>query len=110
MELLADENVESEWIAALREDGHDIERVVDADGLGVSAPDEAILTEATKAERVLLTADQADFSDPPASDHTGILIITDGALSGGGLRRAVRRIERSHSNLDGRVTYVSDWL
>ncbi|MFC7154673.1 hypothetical protein ACFQPA_04285 [Halomarina halobia] len=38
MELLADENVETEWIQALRDDGHDLVRVVDVEELGVSVP------------------------------------------------------------------------
>lgn len=95
MELLADENIETEWIQALRDDGHDIVRVVDSDTLGVSATDPDVLANATRDGRVLLTADQSDFSDPPADDHPGILIIADVTRTGGEVRRAVRRIERS---------------
>ena len=29
MDLLADENIETEWIQSLRDDGHDVVRVVD---------------------------------------------------------------------------------
>lgn len=43
MELLADENVETEWIQALRDDGQDVVRVVDVDELGVSATDPNVL-------------------------------------------------------------------
>ena len=32
MELIADENVETEWVQALRDDGHDVVRVVDIEG------------------------------------------------------------------------------
>ena len=39
MDLLADENVGTEWIQALDDDGHDVVRVVDVDDLGVSASD-----------------------------------------------------------------------
>lgn len=39
MEILADENVETEWVQALRDDGYDVVRVVDVDELGVSAID-----------------------------------------------------------------------
>ena len=35
MELLADENIETEWVQAL----HDVVRVVDVEKLGVSATD-----------------------------------------------------------------------
>ena len=69
MELLADENVDTEWVQALRDDGHDVVRVVDIEELGVSATDPNVLTAAARRDRVLLTADQSDFSDPPIDDH-----------------------------------------
>jgi predicted nuclease of predicted toxin-antitoxin system len=110
MELLADENVETEWIQALRDDGHDVVRVVDIEDLGVSASDPDVLAVATRKDRVLLTADQSDFSNPPADEHPGIIIIADVTRTGGEVRRAVRRIERSVSDLADHVAYVSDWL
>jgi len=110
MELIADENVETEWVQALRDDGHDVVRVVDIEGLGVSATDPEVLADAIQRNRVLLTADQSDFSDPPTDDHPGIIIIADVTRTGGQVRRAVRRIERSVSGLSGHVAYVSDWL
>jgi predicted nuclease of predicted toxin-antitoxin system len=110
MQLLADENVETEWIQALRDDGHDVVRVVDVEGLGVSTADPDVLAGATQGNRVLLTADQSDFSDPPTGDHPGIIIIANATRTGGQVRRAVRRIERSVSDLSGHVAYVSDWL
>lgn len=110
MELLADENVETEWIQALRDDGHDVVRVVDVEDLGVSASDPDVLAVATRKDRVLLTADQSDFSNPPADEHPGIIIIADVTRTGDEVRRAVRRIERSVSDLSDHVAYVSDWL
>jgi len=47
MELVADENIEPEWIHALRDDGHDVLRVVDVDELGVGAADRDVLAVAT---------------------------------------------------------------
>ena len=61
MELLADENVDTEWVQALGDDGHDVLRVVDIEELGVSATDPNILTAAAERDRALLTADQSDF-------------------------------------------------
>jgi predicted nuclease of predicted toxin-antitoxin system len=110
MELLADENIETEWIQALRDDGHDVVRVVDIDELGVSATDPDVLAVATREDRVLLTADQSDFSNPPADKHPGIIIVADVTRTGGEVRRAVRRIERSVPDTSDRVAYVSDWL
>lgn len=110
MDVLADENIEPEWIQALRDDGHDVVRVVDAEGLGASATDPDVLAEATRQDRVLLTADQTDFSYPPTADHRGILIIADVTRSGGEVRRAVHRIERSVPDLAGLVAYLGEWL
>ena len=50
MELLADENVETEWVQALSNGGHDIARVVDVEELGVSATDSNVLAGANQAE------------------------------------------------------------
>lgn len=110
MELLADENAETEWIHALRDDGHDVVRVVDVAELGVSADDPDVLALAIREGRILLTADQSDFDDPPMDDHAGIVIVADVTRSGGEIRRAVRRIERTLPDLSGQVAYVSDWL
>jgi|GEM_PF-2031606 len=110
MDLLADENAETEWVHALRNDGHDVVRVVDVEELGVSAVDPNVLEIATRDDRALLTADQSDFSDPPTDEHAGIVIVADVTRTGGEIRRAVRRIERSVPDLSRQVAYVSDWL
>lgn len=83
MEVLADENVDTEWVQALRDDGHDVVRVVDIEELGVSASDPSVLTAAAQRDRVLRTADQSDFSDPPIDDHPGIIIVADVTWTGG---------------------------
>jgi len=109
MNLLADENVETEWLQALRDDGHDIVRVVDVDELGLSATDPDVLAVAARLDRVLLTADQSDFADPPKDDHAGIVIVADVTRTGGEVRRSVRRIENTVPDLSNQVAYVSDW-
>lgn len=110
MDLLADENVQTEWMRALREDGHDVVRVVDIERLGPGAVDPDVLALASRWDRVLLTADQADFTDPPTDDHPGVVIVADVTRSGGEIRHAVRALERSVPDLSGHVAYVSDWL
>lgn len=110
MDLLADENIETEWVQALRDDGHNVNRVVDIEELEVSATDPTVLAVATQRDRVLVTADQSDFSSPPSDDHSGIIIIADVARTGGEVRRAVRRIEHSAPDLSGHIADVSDWL
>lgn len=75
MDLLADENIQTEWIQALRDDGHDIIRVVDSEELGVSATDPDVLAVATQQNRILLTADQSDFGNPPSTNTPGLSLL-----------------------------------
>lgn len=110
MEFIADENVGTEWIRALADDGHDIVRVVDIAELGESSIDKDILSAAAQSGRVLLTADQADFSDPPMDNYPGIEIVANVTRTGSQVRRAVRRIEGSVPTLSGHVASVGDWL
>jgi predicted DNA-binding protein (UPF0278 family) len=110
MDILADENAETEWIRALRDDGHDVLRVVETNGLCIGAPDIDVLAVATRVDRVVLTADQSDFGNPPMDDHVGIVIVSEPGLTGAEVRQGVRRIERNYPDLSGYVAYVNDWL
>lgn len=108
MRLLADENVTTEWVGALRGDGHDVARVVD--DLGPGASDLDVLALASRLDRTLLTADRADFTDPPVVDHPGVLVVADDAMTDGELRRAVRRIAGATDDIAGATAFVDDWL
>ena len=110
MRLLTDENIDAEWIHALNDDGHDVVRVVDAAPLEIGDPDPAVLDAATALNRVLVTADQSDFADPPRDDHTGISIVASVTRSGGEVRRGLRRLEDTGYDLTGTVAYLGDWL
>lgn len=104
------ENTDAEWIRALSEGGHDIVRITEFDGVDIGAPDSVVLNGATGVGRVLLTADQSDFADPPSSDHAGIIVVADVTRSGGEIRNGVRRLEKAEFDLSGRVVFLSDWL
>lgn len=110
MRILADENVDTENIRALLDSGHDVVRVVDDPELGESASDPAVLERATQQDRVLLTEDNSDFGDPQIEEHTGIVLLTDGTVSGSGVRRGIRRIERQYPDLSGTVAHLNDWI
>lgn len=69
-----------------------------------------MLAAAAATERVLLTADQSDFGDPPVDEHAGIVIVADVTRTGGEIQRAVARLERAYPDLTGSVAYCSDWL
>jgi len=109
VDLLADENAGTEWVQALRGDGHDVARVVDRPDLGIGAPDLEVIAVATSEDRILLTSDRSDFADPPIDDHAGVIVVGS-ARSGGEVRRAVRRIEDAVPDLATHVLFVSDWL
>lgn len=110
MRLLADENVDTEWVRSLANDGHDVVRVFDDSTLGEGASDEAVLRRARAADRVLLTADRSDFGTPGIEDHAGIVLVTDPTTTGGEIRRGIRRIGRQFPDLTGSVAYLGDWL
>ena len=94
MEFLADEHVDPEWRHALEGDGHDVVRVLEHHDLEPGTTDHRLLSVATAEGRVLLTADQSDCSTPPLAEHAGVLVINDGSVTGGDVRRAVRRLDR----------------
>jgi len=110
MRILADENVDTAHVRALADSGHDVVRVVDEPNLGESALDSAVIAEATRQDRVLLTEDSSDFADPPAEGHAGIVLITDGTISGGRVRQGIGRIERHYPDLSGSVAHLCDWI
>lgn len=110
MDILADENIEPEWRHALVGEGHDVVGVVEIDEFEPGPTDHTVLTVAADQDRVLLTADQADFSDPPMAEHSGIVIVNDTSVSGDNVRKAVRRIDRLVPDLAGQVLYLTEWL
>lgn len=109
MRILADENVDTTSVRALADSDHDVRRVVDEPDLGESASDSEVIAVATAHDRVLLTEDTSDFGDPPVERHAGIVLISDGAVSGREVCRGIRRIERHYPELDGTVAYLNEW-
>jgi stage V sporulation protein SpoVS len=75
--LLDEDSGAHSLVTALRADGHDVERVVDAIGAGSS--DDAVFQHAVATRRVLLTSNGADFleiaSRPGAPAHPGIVVM-----------------------------------
>lgn len=110
MRILADENVDTENVRALVDSGHDVVRVVDEPQLGESAADPAVLERAKQQDRVLLTEDTSDFGDPPVEEHAGVVLVTDGTVSGSEVRRGIRRIERQYPDPSGAVAHLNDWI
>ena len=108
MDLLADVHVKSAYLAALRAEGHGVERVVDTAELGPTAADEAIVTYARQQNMVILTNDAKDFNQ--FDDHTGIIIVPQTELTAGEVAAAIARIERLVPDYDDLVLYATDWV
>ncbi len=84
LRLLLDENCASrEFQLRLRNEGHDVETAMGAQGLGVS--DAAVAAYARVEQRVLLSKDTADFSLLYADrdDHPELLLISRKRHRGG---------------------------
>jgi len=108
--LLLDEDSGAHALAnALRSDGHDVERVVDVQSLGLGAPDGAVYNYAAANGRALITKNGSDFADiatrPGAPKHHGILVIHYGrsglSLPVASIVRAVGNIARTYESTDG---------
>lgn len=110
MLLLLDEDTGAHSLAnALRADGHDVERVVDVQSLGLGAADEAVYNYAAANGRVLITKNGSDFADiamrSGAPKHSGILVIhygrTGSALPIRSIVRAIGNISHTYEKTDG---------
>lgn len=77
--LLLDENVEVDLGRKLAREGHDVERVVEVDSLGVGTPDSEVRRYARETDRIVVTYDD-HFADPD-DDHAGVFYCPDQELS-----------------------------
>jgi predicted nuclease of predicted toxin-antitoxin system len=80
VELLPDENLSPRAAVGLRADGHDVIHLRERGRLGISDPE--VLALALVEDRVLVTANVADFRKLAAARdlHAGIVLLLDGAL------------------------------
>ena len=85
MRLLLDEMIGPRVASALREQGHDVESVVERVELR-GLPDDAILEHAAESERILVTRNVADFARlhqhwlAEGRGHAGVLFVTEQAF------------------------------
>lgn len=107
MRLLADVHVKQAYITALREEGHDVERVVDVAELGGTATDGEILSYAVERDVVILTNDAKDFTG--AQQHAGVIIVPQTGLSPGEVAAAVSHIDQFVPDCSNTVLYATDW-
>ncbi len=90
MQILADENVPEEYVAALRGDGHTVAYSRNVEQLGTGATDTEIAVYAEEEGYAILSTDVKDFADR----KLGVaILVAPQDMSGGDVRAAVARIE-----------------
>lgn len=90
MDVLADENVPEEYVAALRDDGHRVVYTRDVEGLGAGASDTEIASFAESTGWAILSTDVKDFA---ALDAEVATFVAPQDLTGGEVRAAVAHVE-----------------
>lgn len=92
MKLLLDENLSPRVAVDLRTDGHDVVHLRERGRLGISDPE--VLALAFAEDRVLVTANVADFRKLAAARelHAGIVLLLDGGLRRDEQTEVLRRV------------------
>lgn len=79
--LIADENIERQTCAYLRQLGHDVVWIGEAEELGIGASDRDIAAFSVATDRLVLTQDDDFFTVLESSDSAGIRFQADQRLS-----------------------------
>ena len=106
--ILSDENIEPSLVRQLRKLGHDVERVVDVLGSGVS--DDAVAGYAEEDDRLVLTHDD-DLIREVDMSVTGVLLQVDDSLSAKEVGDIVHEISEYIDQDEVELEYVSrNWI
>lgn len=110
--FLLDEDTEASLANTLAAAGHDVERVVTADGLGDGAKDPEVLAYASRSNRIIVTHDD-DYVSASRDDHRGVFYAPNQRLSTHQLYRIIQSVLDSYPNRDAMqpvVFITTDWL
>lgn len=109
--ILADEHCEQQVVAYLRDDGHDVERVVEVPELGPGSDDVDIADYAQRTDRLVLTGDTDFLAEFDASDHAGVLFQPETRTDPHRVAGIVSAIanHRRQDAIDGAVYVVDSW-
>jgi hypothetical protein len=111
LSFLLDENVEADLARKLTREGHDVERVVELDALGIGAPDSEVRRYARETDRIIVTYDD-HFADPE-DDHAGAFFCPNQDLSPFDVFRIVTAVTDHFDERESLppVVYLSEnWL
>lgn len=112
LSFLLDEDTERELAAKLSRAGHDVERVVEVDGLGPGTDDPDVRAYARREDRIIFTYDDHHVA-APYSDHAGVFYCPNQRLEVFTVYRIVSTLlDRYDTRADlPSIVYVSEnWL
>lgn len=111
LSFLLDENVEADIARKLTREGHDVERIVEVDSLGVGTPDSEVRRYARETDRIIVSYDD-HFADPDGN-HAGVFYCPDQELSSFDVFRIITTVisRFDDRNSPPSVVYLSEnWL
>ncbi|MBS1264073.1 MAG: hypothetical protein MAG715_01272 [Methanonatronarchaeales archaeon] len=106
---MADENVNFEYVNALRMNGYE---VVSTEEYGKGEKDENVLERAADEELVLITNDLDFRSKAEEMEHSGVVLYRDQRIDPGRFVTGVKAIERAYteSGLHNRLEWLEQWI
>lgn len=108
--LFSDENVPRAFVSTLRSNGYRVETA--RERYGQNTVDSELLADCTSDGLVLLTNDRDFVERGEQTDHAGIIIYTNHALTPGSFATGVRRIDRQFSPAEmvDNIEWLDQWL
>ena len=107
-ELVADENVPTPVVEALRSNGYEVHRAQEEYGQGTT--DSEILEACAEEERVVLTNDNDFALLAEDTEHAGVVIYNDQDLRTREILRGVVRIDNAYDSLENQLEWLEGWI
>jgi len=107
-ELVADENVPTPVVEALRSNGYEVHRAQEEYGQGTT--DSEILEACAEEERVVLTNDNDFALLAEDTEHAGGVIYNDQDLRTREILRGVVRIDNAYDSLENQLEWLEGWI
>ena len=107
-EIVADENVPTPVIEALRSNGYDVHRVQEEYGQGTN--DSEVLRACAEEGYVILTNDNDFALLAEETEHAGVVIYNDQDLRAREILRGVVRIDNAYNSLENHLEWLEGWI
>jgi len=108
LKLVADENVPTPVVEALRSNGYDVHRAQEEYGQGTD--DYELIEACANEERVILTNDNDFATLNEETEHAGVIIYNDQDLRTREILRGVIRIDDEYDGLKNQLEWLEGWI